>query len=98
MLVRKCWSWETQMMPPPNFFTASISASILSMSKWFVGSSSSSSVGRTKRARASATRMRHPPDMSLVDFAIICLLKPRPCSSSEARTSNVEGSSASIRS
>mmetsp|Transcript_32749 Transcript_32749/g.83669 ORF Transcript_32749/g.83669 Transcript_32749/m.83669 type:complete len:104 (-) Transcript_32749:711-1022(-) len=69
-----------------------------SRSRWLVGSSSSSKVGRTNSARASATRMRHPPDMSLVDRAIICLLKPRPCSSSAARTSKVEGSSSSMRS
>mmetsp|Transcript_12347 Transcript_12347/g.24593 ORF Transcript_12347/g.24593 Transcript_12347/m.24593 type:complete len:207 (+) Transcript_12347:1402-2022(+) len=51
-------------------------------SRWFVGSSSSSkSVPHCcvrKRARASATRMRHPPERLLHGPAAIRALKPRP--------------------
>mmetsp|Transcript_3590 Transcript_3590/g.9118 ORF Transcript_3590/g.9118 Transcript_3590/m.9118 type:complete len:147 (+) Transcript_3590:1176-1616(+) len=61
-------------------------------SRWFVGSSSSKSMGSTKRAWARATRMRQPPDMSLVCLCIIFSVKPRPCRSSQARGSNVSGS------
>jgi hypothetical protein len=42
-------------------------------------------VGRTNSARARATRIRHPPDMSFVLFAIILLEKPSPWRSSAAR-------------
>mmetsp|Transcript_26940 Transcript_26940/g.62810 ORF Transcript_26940/g.62810 Transcript_26940/m.62810 type:complete len:122 (+) Transcript_26940:1243-1608(+) len=61
-------------------------------SKWLVGSSKMSSIGSTKSACARATRMRQPPDMSLVNLSIICWANPRPCSSSHARASKVEGS------
>mmetsp|Transcript_20631 Transcript_20631/g.57983 ORF Transcript_20631/g.57983 Transcript_20631/m.57983 type:complete len:140 (-) Transcript_20631:490-909(-) len=61
-------------------------------SRWFVGSSNSSNIGSTNSACARATRMRQPPDMSLVCLSIICWLNPRPCSSSQARASNVSGS------
>mmetsp|Transcript_82252 Transcript_82252/g.266604 ORF Transcript_82252/g.266604 Transcript_82252/m.266604 type:complete len:186 (-) Transcript_82252:374-931(-) len=61
-------------------------------SRWFVGSSSSSSMGSTKSAWARATRMRQPPDMSFVNLFIICSVKPRPWSSSQARASKVSGS------
>mmetsp|Transcript_58813 Transcript_58813/g.144175 ORF Transcript_58813/g.144175 Transcript_58813/m.144175 type:complete len:106 (-) Transcript_58813:583-900(-) len=64
-------------------------------SRWLVGSSRRRMVGATKSACASATRMRHPPDMSAVRLAIPTLSKPRPCSSSPARCSNDDGSSAS---
>mmetsp|Transcript_64316 Transcript_64316/g.88968 ORF Transcript_64316/g.88968 Transcript_64316/m.88968 type:complete len:243 (+) Transcript_64316:341-1069(+) len=49
-------------------------------------------MGSTKRACASATRMRQPPDMSWVNLFIIGTVKPRPCSSSHARGSKVLGS------
>jgi len=48
--------------------------------RWLVGSSSSSSVGAAKSARASATRMRQPPLMSFVHLAIIFRSKLRPAS------------------
>mmetsp|Transcript_13886 Transcript_13886/g.27461 ORF Transcript_13886/g.27461 Transcript_13886/m.27461 type:complete len:104 (-) Transcript_13886:640-951(-) len=69
-----------------------------SMSKWFVGSSSSSSAGCISSARPSATRMRQPPDKSRVRFSRKAWLNPRPIRISVARTSNVLGSSLSIRS
>mmetsp|Transcript_27729 Transcript_27729/g.90753 ORF Transcript_27729/g.90753 Transcript_27729/m.90753 type:complete len:110 (-) Transcript_27729:673-1002(-) len=66
-----------------------------SRSRWFVGSSSSKSVGCTKSARARATRMRQPPDMSFVFFLSILSLNPRPTSSFVAWVSNEDGSSSS---
>mmetsp|Transcript_95889 Transcript_95889/g.240345 ORF Transcript_95889/g.240345 Transcript_95889/m.240345 type:complete len:186 (-) Transcript_95889:347-904(-) len=60
-------------------------------SKWFVGSSSKSNVGLLKRACASATRMRQPPDMSFVALCIIASVKPRPCSKLPASGSKVSG-------
>ena len=62
--------------------------------------------GDTKRALARATRIRHPPDMSLVFLwmvdppseSLAVDLKPNPTRMVEARDSNVEGSSSSWRS
>mmetsp|Transcript_31317 Transcript_31317/g.70937 ORF Transcript_31317/g.70937 Transcript_31317/m.70937 type:complete len:84 (-) Transcript_31317:247-498(-) len=47
-------------------------------SRWLVGSSRMSSVGFLNRACARATRMRQPPDMSLVALCIMVSPKPRP--------------------
>ena len=47
-------------------------------SKWLVGSSNRSIVGSMNSAWASATLIRHPPDMSHVFFAIISSLNPSP--------------------
>lgn len=41
-LVNKCWSWLTSNTPPWNPLIASIKASVVSRSKWFVGSVESS--------------------------------------------------------
>mmetsp|Transcript_122277 Transcript_122277/g.342265 ORF Transcript_122277/g.342265 Transcript_122277/m.342265 type:complete len:186 (+) Transcript_122277:53-610(+) len=60
-------------------------------SKWFVGSSRMRSVGFLKSACAKATRMRQPPDMSLVARAIIVSVKPRPWRSAPASGSKVSG-------
>mmetsp|Transcript_10387 Transcript_10387/g.42236 ORF Transcript_10387/g.42236 Transcript_10387/m.42236 type:complete len:162 (-) Transcript_10387:414-899(-) len=49
-----------------------------SMSRWFVGSSSSRRVGQTNSARASATRILQPPEKSLHCFWTVSLVKPRP--------------------
>lgn len=46
-------------------------------------------------AFASATRILHPPDMSLVARFIISVENPRPCRMAPALDSNVEGSSSS---
>mmetsp|Transcript_8617 Transcript_8617/g.27096 ORF Transcript_8617/g.27096 Transcript_8617/m.27096 type:complete len:87 (+) Transcript_8617:1089-1349(+) len=61
-----------------SFFRYSSSHTHDSRSRWLVGSSSSRMLGLTNNARASATRMRQPPDMSLVARFIITLSKPRP--------------------
>lgn len=47
-------------------------------SKWFVGSSSSKSVGSKNKALARLTRILQPPDKSLVGLSIIFFVKPRP--------------------
>mmetsp|Transcript_95895 Transcript_95895/g.240356 ORF Transcript_95895/g.240356 Transcript_95895/m.240356 type:complete len:186 (-) Transcript_95895:88-645(-) len=60
-------------------------------SKWLVGSSRMSSVGLLNRAWASATRIRQPPDMSLVALCIMVSVKPKPCSKLPASGSNVSG-------
>ena len=52
-------------------------------------------MGSTKSARASAMRMRQPPEKSRVRFACIVFVKPSPCSSCAARASVVDASSAS---
>mmetsp|Transcript_174475 Transcript_174475/g.424470 ORF Transcript_174475/g.424470 Transcript_174475/m.424470 type:complete len:88 (+) Transcript_174475:1183-1446(+) len=69
-----------------------------SMSKWFVGSSSSSSDGCRNRARARAIRIRQPPEKSRVFLFCIATSKPRPCRIDAARFSAVSASSSSKRS
>jgi hypothetical protein len=53
-------SWLTSTMPPSKSFIASASASIVSMSKWFVGSSSSNRWGACHAKYANTTRQRCP--------------------------------------
>lgn len=60
-----------------------------------VGSSRRSKWGFTKSARARATRILQPPDISFVGFFIIVWLNPRPCKILPALVSNVLGSSSS---
>ena len=69
-----------------------------SRSRWFVGSSRSIMVGLTKSARASAMRMRQPPENSLVRRFCISFVKPRPCRMLAARASvSSAPSSSSLR-
>lgn len=89
---RKSMEWETRISVRSHFFMYSSSHTQASKSKWAVGSSSRSNAGLTNRALARATRMRHPPDISLVFFWIVFLLKPRPVRMRDARTWKVEGS------
>mmetsp|Transcript_77933 Transcript_77933/g.152485 ORF Transcript_77933/g.152485 Transcript_77933/m.152485 type:complete len:270 (+) Transcript_77933:321-1130(+) len=58
----KCWSWDTTTTPPWKFLMASTSASVVSMSKWFVGSSRISKCGLRYMAAARHTRHFCPPD------------------------------------
>ena len=51
--------------------------------------------GLTKSALASATRIRHPPDMSFVFLLMVFLLKPRPVRMRDARVWKVDGSMSS---
>lgn len=56
-------------------------------SRWLVGSSSRSRVGSRKRARASDTRIRQPPEKLLVGLSCIDLENPRPANILRARGS-----------
>jgi len=67
---QQCWltceisrkSWLTSIIPPSKSLIASASASIVSMSRWFVGSSSNSRWGRCHASHAKITRQRWPSD------------------------------------
>jgi hypothetical protein len=94
---KKSMECETRTRVLGHFFRYSSSHTHASRSKWAVGSSRSSKEGFTNSALAKATRIRHPPDMSLVFFLMVVGLKPRPVRMSEARVAKVEGSIASMR-
>ena len=64
-------------------------------SRWFVGSSSSSTCGLMKRARARATRIRQPPDRLAKGPLCWAALKPMPPRMSWALFSALRMSSAS---
>ena len=53
-------SWETNTKPPSKLLMASARASMVSMSKWLVGSSSSSIWGDCHAIQAKTTRHRWP--------------------------------------
>ena len=53
-------SWETNTKPPSKLLIASARASMVSMSKWLVGSSSSSICGDCHAIQAKTTRHRWP--------------------------------------
>mmetsp|Transcript_44847 Transcript_44847/g.144234 ORF Transcript_44847/g.144234 Transcript_44847/m.144234 type:complete len:101 (-) Transcript_44847:2389-2691(-) len=59
-------SCEMTTTPPSKPLIPSTSASTDSMSRWFVGSSSRSTCGRTVEIAAKATRAFWPPDRSLI--------------------------------
>jgi len=94
---RKSIECETRMRVLGHFFRYSSSHTHASRSKCAVGSSSSSREGFTNSALARATRIRHPPDMSLVFFLMVTGLKPRPVRMRDARVANVDGSIWSMR-
>ena len=58
---------------------------VASRSRWLVGSSSSSRSGSRNSARASATRIRQPPENSPTGRACAAASKPRPASTVAAR-------------
>mmetsp|Transcript_11316 Transcript_11316/g.52579 ORF Transcript_11316/g.52579 Transcript_11316/m.52579 type:complete len:104 (+) Transcript_11316:835-1146(+) len=90
--LRKSWEWLTRMRHFLYLARYPSSHTHASRSRWLVGSSRSNSVGSAKSALASATRMRQPPDMSLVGLWIIICVNPRAWRSSEALDSKVLGS------
>mmetsp|Transcript_17398 Transcript_17398/g.41929 ORF Transcript_17398/g.41929 Transcript_17398/m.41929 type:complete len:103 (+) Transcript_17398:1063-1371(+) len=96
--LRKSWEWETRMRMAGYLARYFSSHTHDSMSRWLVGSSRRRSAGCERRARPSATRMRHPPERSWVFFLRKSCEKPRPIRISVARNSNVFGSIRSIRS
>ena len=55
-------SWLTSIIPPSKSLIASARASIVSMSRWLVGSSSSNRWGRCQASHAKMTRQRWPSD------------------------------------
>lgn len=57
-----------------------------------VGSSSRSKSGRENKARAKASRIRHPPEKVLVALACISLLKPKPFRMTDARAGALSAS------
>mmetsp|Transcript_2211 Transcript_2211/g.5680 ORF Transcript_2211/g.5680 Transcript_2211/m.5680 type:complete len:394 (+) Transcript_2211:948-2129(+) len=67
-------------------------------SRWFVGSSSSSTSGEMKSARASATRMRQPPEKEEVVRCCMAVSKPRPARMAAARAGAESASISSSRS
>mmetsp|Transcript_11665 Transcript_11665/g.38713 ORF Transcript_11665/g.38713 Transcript_11665/m.38713 type:complete len:104 (+) Transcript_11665:1108-1419(+) len=95
---RKSCECETRMRHFLYFARYPSSHTQASKSRWLVGSSRSNNVGAANSAFASATRMRHPPDMSSVGRWIMVSENPRACSSSLALDSNVVGSISSRRS
>lgn len=79
-----CWislkSWLTSIMPPSNSLTASARASIVSMSKWLVGSSRNNMCGFCQASQAKHTRHFWPSDRFLMGLTCgtfqTFLLKP----------------------
>eukprot|EP01137_Pigoraptor_chileana_P037403 Opistho-2@34417 len=71
-------SWEATMTPPPYSFAANASASIVSRSRWFVGSSRSSTCGDLARHRASASRAFCPPDSAPAGTSAVFPEIPNP--------------------
>lgn len=59
-------SWLTNTIPPSKSFTASARASMVSISKWFVGSSSKSRCGHCHASHANTTLHLWPSDNCLM--------------------------------
>ena len=59
-------SWLTSIMPPSNALMAYARASIVSMSRWLVGSSSSRRCGLQKASQANTTLQRWPSERFLI--------------------------------
>ena len=55
-------SWLTRTIPPSKSLIASAKASMVSISKWLVGSSSNRRCGAWKASQAKTTRHRCPSD------------------------------------
>mmetsp|Transcript_2576 Transcript_2576/g.8667 ORF Transcript_2576/g.8667 Transcript_2576/m.8667 type:complete len:107 (-) Transcript_2576:771-1091(-) len=100
-LLRNLESWETTSVVTCSHsgpVRKSQSHACFCTSRWFVGSSRSRSAGWMKSARASATRMRQPPEKSRVFCCCRSGEKPRPVRMAHARVSAVALSSSSRRS
>lgn len=69
-LIYTCWislkSWLTSITPPSNSLTASANASMVSISKWLVGSSRNSMWGFCQASQAKHTRHFWPSDKFLI--------------------------------
>ncbi|BAT09539.1 Os09g0572450 [Oryza sativa Japonica Group] len=69
-------SWLTSTSPPSHSFSASARESIVSMSRWFVGSSSSSMCGSLHANHANITLLLCPSDRFLI--GITCAFPDNP--------------------
>ena len=78
-------SWLTTIAAPGNRESQPSSQSVASKSRWFVGSSNNNKSGSRNKARAKATRMRHPPENSAKGRACAAASKPSPESTAAAR-------------
>mmetsp|Transcript_11349 Transcript_11349/g.47416 ORF Transcript_11349/g.47416 Transcript_11349/m.47416 type:complete len:339 (+) Transcript_11349:197-1213(+) len=96
IVLRKSRSCDTTTSVFFHVCRYSSSHSTARRSRWLVGSSSSSSVGWMKSARARLMRMRQPPEKLLVGAACILGVKPRPCRILRARLSAFDESKAAI--
>ncbi len=69
-MINTCWislkSWLTSIIPPSNSLTASASASMVSISKWLVGSSRNNMWGFCQASQAKHTRHFWPSDKFLI--------------------------------
>ena len=74
----KSRSWLTNRIAPGQLCRCCSSHATDSTSRWLVGSSSTSRSGADSISRASATRMRHPPDRSWTGRSPSELANPRP--------------------
>mmetsp|Transcript_25725 Transcript_25725/g.43116 ORF Transcript_25725/g.43116 Transcript_25725/m.43116 type:complete len:105 (+) Transcript_25725:1510-1824(+) len=83
--VRSC-DTTTRVRSPQSCESLSSSHITASRSRWFVGSSSSSTSGSWNSACASATRMRQPPDSDATGVSIICGENCSPLSTTRARS------------
>ena len=71
-------SWLTSSAAPAKRCNQPSSHMAASRSRWLVGSSSSSRSGSRNSARASATRIRQPPENSPTGRACAAASKPKP--------------------
>ncbi|MNC59982.1 hypothetical protein D3C75_1098290 [compost metagenome] len=88
-LLRKCRSWEMITMVLLRAVRMVSSQRMVLMSRWLVGSSSSSTSGSENSAWASRTRSFQPGATSLIGPKCCSSGIPRPSSSSPARDSAV---------
>ena len=78
-------SCDVMSSAPVRDFRKSSSQMIDSMSRWFVGSSISSTSGSPSSTRAIATRIFQPPDSAPTSPSIRSSSNPRPCRISRVR-------------
>ena len=76
VLLLSSWNPPSHTSYHSHLFSSSSSQTQASRSRWLVGSSNRSSVGRTNRARARDIRIRQPPEKSLHNFFCILPVKP----------------------
>ena len=80
VLLMNARSWETSTTTLDDVAIKCSNHWMDSMSRWFVGSSSSKTSGRRSSSLASSIRMRHPPLNSAVGRSKSSRANPRPSS------------------